>query len=246
MLNSYKLIEGYDPDFFWVDEYASRVIIDRSRNYLYCPIPKCANTAIKHAILNKSTYCNVHDHKFEVLSDLSEDERSSYIAGALKFVVVRDPYDRILSAYLNKFAIGPGCQGDDMPDLWKRFSRFIVRYSRPEGVDAQIAYWPSFSEFVKFVCDLPLEAMNEHWHPQTELAMRKLINYDYVIQFEKINHEWPKLANLLGFGLLPSPESIYFLPTFANSYVDKYYTDELRELIANKFITDFNSFGYSM
>ena len=48
---------------------------------------------------------------------------------------------------------------------------------------------PIFWEFVQFVIDSKLPAMDEHWKPAIHYCSFCMINYDFVIKFENLNFE---------------------------------------------------------
>jgi hypothetical protein len=234
-----KKIAGYQDDFFYIHEYGANIILEPD-GILYCQIPKCACTAIKHALLgHKNTY-PVHDHVFKNLLTIPVEERKTFLDGVLKFVVVRNPYSRVLSAYLNKFSRE---NLEYMPDIWRDFSRYTVRYSM--GGDVALDQSPSFSDFIKLVCETPVELMNEHWHPQTKMAMVNEIKYDFILRFEDLDIEWQRLADKAGLPVLPSNEEIEFPATKADDRLSDFYTDTLAKAVYEKFIDDFAYFGYS-
>lgn len=238
-----RTVDGYDPDFVWMGDYAGRIIVDRRRQFLYCPVPKCACTAIKHAIIGQDSAYPVHAHQFDVLSTMDDSSKRTFLAEATGLIVVRDPYARVLSAYRNKFSHEPGCFGMDQSDLWLRMGKYIARYAATRQ-QREPAPLPTFSDFVQFVCDSPVSAMNEHWHPQTELVMLGEISYNTVIKFENLYQEWPALAAKLNLPMLPSHKQIDFAPTNASDLVDSYFTPELREMVARKYKADFDNFDY--
>jgi hypothetical protein len=234
-----KKVSGYQDDFFYIHEYGENIILEPD-GILYCQIPKCACTAIKHALLgHKNTY-PVHDHVFKNFLTIPVEERKNFLDGVLKFVVVRNPYSRMLSAYLNKFSKE---QYEYMPTVWREFSRYTARFAA--GNEGRQEQFPSFSDFVSFVCETPVELMNEHWHPQTKMAMVKEIKYDHIIRFEELSLGWKELVGITGLPLLPSNQDIEFPATNADARLSDFYTSELAGAVYEKFAEDFEYFGYS-
>lgn len=91
----------------------------------------------------------------------------------IKFVFVRNPYTRILSAYLDKFQ-----RREINSDEFLSFFDQLVGYRYRMGGNAP--YKPTFEEFVGFISKQEVLSMNEHWRMQTQLCQIELFPYDFV------------------------------------------------------------------
>merc|ERR1712131_399449 len=87
------------------------------------------------------------------------------------FTTVRHPFERILSAYRDKFYVLA-----DTPNEKNKAAKFfrlygnkiIHKYRSKEDTTAQSQKYskiPTFSEFVDYLLDTDVEMYNEHWLP---------------------------------------------------------------------------------
>lgn len=145
------------------------------------------------------------------------------------FVVVRNPYSRVLSAFLNRFF---------SPD----------ENSRRQDLGFELT--PSgFAAFVEWLKDGGLDK-NAHWDLQTKLMFLPLEKYDFVVRFENFKPEM--LALLEGRGLsAPTGRLDGLYPTDTNkktssdSRLQEFYTPRLAEIVAELYAKDFDELGYS-
>jgi len=95
--------------------WAARIIVSERRKLLYCPIPKAANSNWKYLLRQLEGYGDYANLSklhapalsgLRYLSDYSAGEAAALLADPAytKFVFVRDPYTRLLSAYMDKIA----------------------------------------------------------------------------------------------------------------------------------------------
>lgn len=232
-------------------DYRSRIIVGRKRGFLYCPVPKVANTNWKFLLAETvpDDIGKLHSRElsgFEYLSSLSGGGSEPLGQELFKFIFVRDPFSRILSAYRNKIenAITRIEQADRF-DGWKLLARYIKHRVEELGLRDTAEENVSFREFVLFLYHSRPEDMNEHWHPQALLACVGEIEYDFVGKFESLLEDSEVVIKRLGIQRgFPSHEEVRFAPTRASDLIDVYYTGETRDLIREKYDADFAAFGY--
>ncbi len=143
------------------------------------------------------------------------------------FVVVRNPYSRVLSAFLDKF------RDDEYRQLYGSFDL------TPEG----------FAAFVAWLQEGGL-SKNAHWDLQTKFLLLPLDEYDVVVRFE--NFEEGMLSLLKSNGFVPPEDRLKGLyPSDANKKtssdlrVKEFYTPELADIVARLYARDFEGIGYS-
>lgn len=143
------------------------------------------------------------------------------------FVVVRNPYSRVLSAFLQKFTYEAGS-----------FRKHGDFETTPEG----------FTIFVRWLADGGLRR-DPHWNLQTRLIMLPISMYDTVIRFENYSAEMQAMLESLGIDfpydrladLYPSDTG---KKTSAHAKLHQYYTPETIELVRNLYRHDFEALGY--
>jgi hypothetical protein len=148
----------------------------------------------------------------------------------LKFCFVRNPYGRLLSAYIDKIERNRPQKQEILRQL---------------GYDDEDIERPiSFSQFVHAVAEQPISAMNSHWRMQFYQTMQTEIDYDFIGRFEQLD------TDLLKIGTQIRPDFYRFLikerlnRTDSNQYFDRLYTEKLKNLVYQKYKIDFIYFGY--
>lgn len=143
------------------------------------------------------------------------------------FVVIRNPYSRLLSAFLDKFRY---------PTNLERYGNFSLD---PVG----------FSRFVVWLKDGGLNA-DGHWDLQKKLMLLPLNAYDSVVRFENYSEE---MGNLLSArGLVVDPEKLQRLypqdqgkKTSASAKLSHFYNREIQQTVQQLYSKDFAELGYS-
>jgi hypothetical protein len=142
------------------------------------------------------------------------------------FTVVRNPYTRILSAYLDKVGREPRD-----PEVWLPFAR---RYRLAK--DAR----PSFQHFLHLVTSEDPNLLDQHFAPQCVNVLHTFVTCDYVGHIENMAAVWEFLA---GFGIAPNEHRPH--KTLANEALGSFYGREEVANVQNFFQRDFEAFGYS-
>jgi hypothetical protein len=156
-----------------------------------------------------------------------EDARS--VDSWYKFIFVRDPYSRLLSAYLSKVAAG-----------WNREDiRAVIDFDKSD-----ITAPPSFETFCRSLESRGLYG-NLHWRPQVDFLFFPLQKYDFIGRFESIDRDFRSVALAIrGKAELDVIEEDATHRTRATDLLSKYYTSDLYDLIYRLYRPDFEAFGY--
>jgi hypothetical protein len=159
------------------------------------------------------------------VADLRADDSFLTFCSATFFSVVRNPYARALSAYLDKI------QTPSDPHVWMPFTR---RY----GID--ISARLSFSEFLSVIrSDDPI-GVNEHFCPQTVNLLQPIIPIDFVGRLEEMD----STARFLSEKGIPMEEHAPHRTNAAERIASFYGRDEIRA-VQRFFSADFEIYGYS-
>lgn len=204
---------------------------------VYLNNPKVACSTIKTSIWL------AHDEKFEI-STYDDDPHdrlhdpfvknvfaNSYNAASLAnakfFSVVRNPFVRTLSAYLDKIG------SDRDPAIWGPFAR---RFRLdPKVTKAEL----SFRDFLIMICSEHDELLDPHFCPQYVNLLWPICRPAFVGRLEQMHS--------VGEFLRSNDVALEtFIPhaTKARDNLYQYYREENIELVRQKFIDDFRIFGY--
>ena len=145
------------------------------------------------------------------------------------FTFVRNPFVRVLSAYLNQIV------NHRNKDHWGRFSTNHGLGDEPV----------SFHDFLRLLAESPHDGMDPHWRPQYCSLAPALIPYDFVGTVENLNHDLSLVLTRI-FGEL-TPVS-HFAPhrTDATSKIQTYYGPAEVKLVQLIYQEDFASLGYDV
>ncbi|WP_282021688.1 sulfotransferase family protein [Ruegeria faecimaris] len=185
---------------------------------------------------------------FEVLSN--EDVK--------KIAFVRDPYSRILSAYLNKFdSINRRIDSPKSKDYFDLVFDDVIRFERfdrPKGFRARIAnyiYAPNtvnfltFLEWIKAKRKGSFYANDEHWTPQCEILQHPTVKIDFLGRFENMAHDAKIALHQMGADFeFPTQADVGFSPTKADEKLKRFYAKEHVDLVNELFSRDFDVYGY--
>ena len=150
-----------------------------------------------------------------------------------KFTFVRNPYSRILSAFLNKIIQNP------KEEFLK--SQFLNSVGVNFKVEDNIR---TFLFFLKFLSNWK-GLSEEHVQPQHLIAQPDLIKYDFIGRFESLHDDYKYLQKKLEIDLpFPTHKDVHFPPTHATDLLNKYYSKEALEIVERIYEKDFQTFGY--
>lgn len=121
-----------------------------------------------------------------------------------KLLIVRDPYERLLSAYRDKLEHGKN------HTYWGKYVKSIMEYNRKHrmGVNTEV----SFSAFVNYVNGLSKPRIHdEHWRPYHQLCFPCGIRYDVIAKYETLTDDSERFLRLIG-----APDDLHY-PSFVPS-----------------------------
>lgn len=118
----------------------------------------------------------------------------------------------------------------------------LLNYPKLESIN--IKSTPvSFEEFIKFVCRQKTEVMDVHWRTQTSITGLDFVKYDFIGKVENLA---PDLEYM--FNKIRAPEFMYRhikdKMNVTNKQEKIFYTDELANMVYEKYKSDFEAFGY--
>lgn len=226
--------------------------ISLQNKYVYFETPKVACSTVKQtlqkielqkpsAVRDRSIVHNndysplLHPRQVHDINELIQD-RKFY-----KFCFVRNPYSRLLSAYLNKI---------------KRKSLDVSRKKRllmqldigtKDMSDEEIsAKEVSFEMFVNAIVAQPAKYMDPHWRIQYYQTLQDFVEFNFIGKLENFQQDLEEVLQKLG---VKQPDKYIdngrWHQTNATERLSEYYTEELRDKVYTKFQKDFDVFNYS-
>lgn len=265
--NQFSKSSGAKKGLNWPEK---TFIVDHNYHFVYCPIPKVAcssfrrwavelrESANKEEIMNLSLdQLHAYVKKYFTLSDYSYSEAGKILESDkyFKFLFVRNPWYRLVSAYLDKFV---------KRQLPAHYVRDVIRtvYKRKNKIpdyDKSI----TFQQFVEDYLMVTLnEDLNEHWQPQNYFLGD--VNFDFIGKFENLAEDYQFIKSKLKISLdLPwlnksislqnSADSSENLSGFYPEHLRKlpelpkykqFYSDNLIELVRSRYKQDIDKFEY--
>ena len=224
----------------------TRILVDDNYRFLFCSVPKIACTNWKWVMLRlrgrtkSELKGRVHTYNLPNLSDSPPREVQRRLRNFFKFVFVRDPLKRLVSAYRNKFL-------RKNPYFHKRYGRRIAK--RYRNTDSNIKHNGSditFTEFLQYVGDSNLEDMNPHWMPISELCQLCQMKYDFIGSFEKLREDSERVLRLVNVSRninFPQKQRRWYKPYNPYELIDRVPSDILQKAL-DKYSTDYKLLSY--
>ena len=135
---------------------------------------------------------------------------------------VRDPIERLVSAYRNKIE-HPNTENPTEQTIWDGIRTTILQMYRAPTTELNPPY-PTFSEFIQFLSDSDLADMNEHYKPMTALCQPCAVQYDYVGNFATLRRDANRVLQYLDVNTTWFWDRGRHFTNPTHNYVDKYYS----------------------
>ncbi|XP_062413019.1 carbohydrate sulfotransferase 14-like [Sardina pilchardus] len=228
------------------------ILVSEEHHFLYCYVPKvaCSNWKRMLKVLSGALpgvdAKGKMDHRTDLLflSDLQPEQIRHRLRHYYKFMFVRQPMARLLSAYRNKLGEIESYQKKYGAEIIRRYRKGRANDTNIDGDDV------TFTEFVHYLLDEESEGMNEHWMPIYNLCQPCAITYDFIGTYERLEEDAAHVLKKVGVPphlRFPERQSWYKPVTkeTLHYYLCSVPQKLLRELLP-KYILDFSLFGYSL
>jgi Sulfotransferase family len=236
------IAHGYEPN--------RHIDVLPDHRLIYVCVPKCASSRIKmtlSTLIGRSPQSpwEAHNRKRSGLKGpkhvgLSTFWRIAVDPSALRFSFVRNPYDRIVSCWADKFRDKPLIPGQPSIDPYLAW-RQKNDGSLPHGADRTL----SFSEFVSFATATAGDRIDAHWQLQVDLADMPGIALDVVGKIESFENDFGRVLDHVGADEAVRRRAVLpFNVSYRRAYPD-YYTPELAARVYRAYERDFDRFGYA-
>ncbi|XP_012729357.2 carbohydrate sulfotransferase 12 isoform X1 [Fundulus heteroclitus] len=253
------------------------LIVDDTHQIIYCYVPKVACTNWKRimVVLSQSLISPVtgkpytdpqsvpadlvHNSSLHLTfakfwrhyGSLSRHLMALKLQHYTKFLFVRDPFVRLISAFRNKL-------GRPNEDFYRQFGSVMLRrYGNASGSVAETAaeafaagIKPTFRQFVTYLLDPETEResiFNEHWRQVYRLCHPCQVKYDFIGRLETLESDSEQLLKLLKVDHLlqfPSGPRNRTAASWETDWFAEIPITERRELY-KLYKPDFELFGYA-
>lgn len=170
------------------------IIVDDTNKALFCYVPKVASGNWKRIFLiltgkydqdaNIETTMAHKETLLKNLADYSLQDIQDKIANYHSFVVVREPMERLLSAYVNKIHF------DYTGKFQRLFGKKMLKYTKQKAYIGGGKWNITFGEFVEFLTSEPeREAFELHWERIHKICHPCLLKYHFVGHYENLSHD---------------------------------------------------------
>lgn len=186
---------------------------------IFVHIPKCAGISISRSLFGEN-FDATHRSLNEYLKILGPRKFKSYF----KFTVVRNPYDRLVSAYCFLKKGGMNEQDKNWAEKnlspYDDFDTFVKKWVNQKNIQTQI-----------------------HFHPQSSFIclQKNQPGMDFIGYYENLEADFQHVCQKLNFNST-------LLAMNRNSTKGKdfreYYTDETRAIVADVYADDIKVLGY--
>ena len=170
------------------------IIVNEKHKVLYCFIPKVGCSNLKRIFLvMDGLYPSVEKVDVSKLNraivrldskKFSEEQRKHMLKNFYKFMLVRDPFERLVSGYRNKW------QDKRNIELHAHLGKKIVekyRYNNTKTVETGNDV--TFTEYVRYLTDNPPWDVNEHWMPYEDLCRPCNVKYDFIGSIDTLERD---------------------------------------------------------
>ncbi|XP_061557182.1 carbohydrate sulfotransferase 12-like isoform X1 [Phycodurus eques] len=227
-----------------------RIMIVLSESLLHDGVPQRDPMAIPRELAHNSSMHFTFNKFWKRYGKFARHLMKVKLKKYTKFLFVRDPFVRLISAYRDKFEL-------PNEDFYRRFARVMLRrYANqptpPDSVDEAFAtgVHPSSSHFIQYLLDPQTEkesTFNEHWRQVYRLCHPCQIQYDFVGHLETAEEDAEHLLRLLRVdNVVEFPTSHRNLTTgdWESDWFNMVPLEVRRELY-KLYEPDFRLFGYN-
>ena len=232
--------------------YPSTCIVSPNNRFVYTYIPKVACSSLKMALApHFGMDVNLSDAaKENIFNDLQSFETmhasnwpilpkhamlADHSWDYLKFAIVRNPWDRLVSCYKNKIL-----SAGDTNDFYENgVHRALIKNYGDIFYSSM-----TFDDFAAAVCDIPDKIAEDHFRSQHPFVThRGHLMVDRIGKLENIEEEWAYICANINIDNKLENINVSSNSGMKRAYKD-YYTDEVREKVAERYQKDIEMFGY--
>lgn len=240
-------------------------LLSEDLRFIYCPVPKVASGNLKRWLLSESgipedawklhPFYGINPYATQTLR--LDDDRKCFDPAYFRAAFVRNPFYRVVSAFLDKFVLplSGSREWQDSTSARPVLTWLERRRGYADRTDA------TFEHFVDFICAAPDLALDDHWLPQTHFLGDA--DFDFIGKLESFERDFEELRTRIGAKTpltLKKPRLSYArsekgysgdipirelarMPAYPKALT--FYSPETVLRVAKRYAVDFERFGYS-
>lgn len=232
------------------------ITVAPSHRVIYFLIPKAANTRIRTTLgevmgrrsfsLRPSRWGRVGYPRHPRTIGVSAFHRLATDPKTLRFTFVRNPYDRLVSCWANKFLDKPLIKRKLFTEGEFSVERYLaakkdIDAPLPEGPDKTL----SFPDFITYATAIARRGVDYHMQTQGDLLRIEGLPLDFIGKVENFSHDIVRVLDHIGANDKQRKKMIVPLNKSDRSRAAKYYTPELAARVFRAYEEDFETLGYS-
>ncbi|XP_078665437.1 carbohydrate sulfotransferase 11-like [Branchiostoma floridae x Branchiostoma belcheri] len=244
------------------------IVIDKTKT-IYCYIPKTGCTTTKLVMYNLQHDTNltsadlgpnkkvqIHQYPFKLLNKYSMEDAQMRLKTYNKLIVVRDPLERLASAWLDKFINSPGrfifikrlrqAVGNSKFGTTTTKRALPRNRSRQGSMAARRAPPISIRDFVWSIINNKYR--NVHWEPFFSHCAPCQVQYDFIAHTDTLVEDLRLFFNMSGIvgkdGILPRQRPSRAKARFGRTF--RVVPPEDIRRLGKIYKPDFDMFGYSI
>lgn len=236
-----------------------RNLVNDKYRVLFCLIPKVSATTWRRMFLSmsgkvpKRRIFNLTNSEifhqmyylYDTLQNYDQEGVKFRLKNYTKVIFVRDPLERLLSAYRSKFV---NTRQFDQIYGARIISNFRQNYTKIQNTNSSTV---TFLEFVKFVTEKErtwFQEKNLHWSPYWDVCYPCTVNYDYIGKFENLVDEANDILRYIGATKIQFPNrDLFYYASKTKNVMNMHYSkipQKYLENISKMFERDFKLFSY--
>ena len=223
--------------------------------YFFCEIAKSGCSAAKKELwrqemldvpmpedfvrANHNPHAPFHQHMLIKPFQMGRTKFNEFIRdpSVIKWAIVRNPFTRILSAYLDKVQ-----RAEPMfINVAHRIAK--LRNANVESVTPESVDFDEFCEALTLF-DRPID-FDQHWRPQYEHICADIIPYSFYAKLETLDAESEEISRRIGMSKMTFGAGRAHA-TGSNDKIGKYYTAHAADIVRRVYANDFKKFDYSL
>jgi Sulfotransferase family len=207
--------------------------INHKHKIIYCMIPKNATTLFKTMMITNSDHRVSYEQSSQGVHSYLRTNKAFHLTDPyclnnseyFKFVILRNPFNRLVSAYLDKFVKHKTLALKPQVNVINNVYGFL-------GLKPDIYKSITFSQFVQYLVRTEDLQLDSHWRPQSSFLSSGLFEFDFIGQFEKLDLVIEYLEEKFAFKInkaVLTPAHQIHITTYGNFHSEEKLHDKYPE-----------------